>query len=69
MADIGKLNRRTALGHRWSCNGDGLGFINNQQNCSKIGSAGTVDQPSEDIGPAVQASLHISIVGGWKNEC
>lgn len=46
-----------ALGHRWSCNGDTLGFVVRRNGCSKIGGVGAYDCKQDNIGPTVQASL------------
>ena len=46
------------LGCRWSCNGDGLGFIIRKNSCSKIGGVGANENVCEAIGPTVQTSLN-----------
>jgi cholesterol oxidase len=46
-----------ALGHRWSCNGDTLGFVVDKQCVSRIGGVGARDDRQDCIGPTVQASL------------
>ncbi len=48
-----------ALGHRWSGNGDTLGFIIKKDHCSKIGGVGAYDT-REAIGPTVQSSLNFN---------
>jgi len=47
-----------ALGHRWSGNGDTLGFVINKQCRSKIGGVGAYENKIEPIGPTVQTSLN-----------
>jgi cholesterol oxidase len=47
-----------ALGHRWSGNGDTLGFIINKQDCCNIGGIGASDQKPGVAGPTVQTSLN-----------
>ncbi len=47
-----------ALGHRWSGNGDTLGFIVKKQGCSNIGGIGAYDNEVGSIGPTVQTSLN-----------
>ena len=47
-----------ALGHRWSGNGDTVGFVINKPDCSKVGGVGAHDRRQDCIGPTVQASLN-----------
>ena len=52
------LTLSKALGHRWSGNGDTLGFVINKQCLSKIGGVGAYEDKIEPIGPTVQTSLN-----------
>ncbi len=47
-----------ALGHRWSGNGDTLGFVIDKPDCSKVGGVGAYDRRQDWIGPTVQTSLN-----------
>lgn len=49
-----------ALGHRWTGNGDTLGFIIKKDHCSKIGGVGAYDNRQDCIGPTVQSSLNFN---------
>ncbi len=56
-ADAG-MTFSKALGHRWSGNGDTVGFVIKRKNCSKIGGVGAYDDKQDAIGPTVQTSLN-----------
>ncbi len=47
-----------ALGHRWSGNGDTVGFVIDMNNCSQIGGVGAHPDKTAAIGPTLQTSLH-----------
>lgn len=46
-----------ALGHRWSGNGDTLGFVVDKKDCTSIGGVGASDAKPGVAGPTVQSSL------------
>ena len=58
--DAGGLCLSQALGHRWSGNGDTVGFVVDKSTISCIGGVGAYPEKEDRIGPTVQTSLRYS---------